>query len=159
MKETHKILVAKLKPLFKKYKYLKGSESSWYKPHFGFSTMIELQKSQWSDDIYLNYYFLVHQATIKPKKSDPYITGRISGLDIGMSEDNFNSAMELSSGDIGLKTNEISVIVESVIKLISTVSNINKLKNFIETRKFETLQNCQIDALTHNGIRKSLGLE
>ena len=159
MKEIHKLLVGKLKPLLKENGFIKNGDSSWCKAYSGFSASIEIQKSQWSDDIYLNYFFFVHDTKAKPKKSDPYITGRIYGPDVQMTNEAFNEIMELSDGNVLVKTNQLTVIVEKTVKLISSISSLDTLSTFVQTRKFNPTFEYQNGTMTHNEIKKALGIE
>jgi Domain of unknown function (DUF4304) len=68
MKEIHKTLEKKISSVLKPLGYKKMGPLQWYFYINNFSRGIEIQRSQWSDAIYINFYIYLRPKTVKPTK-------------------------------------------------------------------------------------------
>ncbi len=160
MKEVHKLLSKKLSPLFKASGYQSNGTLKWYKPKDGFSIGLEFQKSQWSDQIYFNYYIYIHDPALsKPKKSHPSVHGRISGPHVGVSNDDFNASLDLSTGDVFERTNKIVDIAERVIGLFEGIIDISSVVDLIKSGKINSKPKERLYPAVNENVFQLLNIE
>lgn len=135
-KEIHKILEKKIDLALEPLGYKKNGSLKWYFPLQGVSRAVEIQRSQWSDAVYINIYIYIGDE--KPKRSTPYLTTRLGGTDLGLEDEVFNNILNLTEGDIYEKTNLVpKYIVDGLKNTLDKIHSIDDAKRWLEKKSFD----------------------
>lgn len=138
-KEIHKILEKKIDLALKPLGYKKNGPLKWYLPVQGLSRAIEIQRSQWSDVVYINIYIYVGDE--KPKRSTPYLTTRLGGIDLNMEDEVFNKTLDLAEGDIYEKTNLIpEYIIDGLKNTLDKIHTVEDARGWLEKKSFDVTE-------------------
>ncbi len=136
MKEIHKILEMKTDLALKALGYEKNGPVKWYLPMNGFSRAVEIQRSQWSDAIYINMYIYIGNE--KPKPSAPYLMTRLAGADLNIKDEDFNEALNLAEGDPFEKTNLVAqYVVEGLKRTLDNIQSVEDARFWLQNKSLE----------------------
>ncbi len=137
MKEIHKILEQKIDLALKPLGYKKYGQLKWYICIEGFCRAIEIQRSQWSDEIYINLFIYLYDENRKPTKKDPYLRTQMGGCDVPIDDDIFNDARDLHEGNAFEKTNIIpEFLLKGLDNTLGKLTSIGDVIFWVKNHKF-----------------------
>lgn len=158
MKEIHKILEKKISLGLGPLGYKKMGPLQWYQSLNEFSRGVEIQRSQWSDAIYINFYIYLKSDSEKPSKKHPFIRFQLSAYILDLNNDTYNDLLDLHEGDSLEKTNQIpKLILDGLNQTLNKLSSIKEISFWVKEKKFDSNKLCYPDWVSQE-VHQILGI-